>query len=548
MIPARPVVTMGNDTRTWDDEADVIVAGFGGAGACAALEAAENGADVLVLDRFNGGGATYMSGGVMYCGGGTDPQKQAGFDDTPENMAAYVAMEAGDVVRPETIAAFAGQSTETVRWLEKQGVRFGNGCCPYKTSYPIDAFGLYFSGNESYPPYNRAARPAPRGHRAVGVGFAGVNFFQPLEDSVRRRGIRLHCQSRLTRLFTDSSGRVTGVEALCIPEGSLPQRLHRILGRVAYRLRYMTFAWAPSVYLFRWIAMFLELWARPRRVRARKGVILAAGGFVRNRQMLARYAPEFLRGSPIGAVAEDGSAILLGQSVGGALAAMNSVSAWRFINPPLSFVRGILVDQQGRRICNEQLYGAQLGDKMVRNHGGKGYLILDEALWQKAYTELGPGKTQWFQDLPAYTNLLLNHRKAPTIRKLAARYGIDPDGLEATVASYNEIARGGGQDPTGKAPEVLQPLTPPFRAVNCSLDSFLFTCGIITMGGLAVDEASGEVKRPDGSVIPGLYAAGRSAVGLTSRNYVSGLAIADAVFSGRRAGRHAASVPSAPPA
>jgi 3-oxo-5alpha-steroid 4-dehydrogenase len=62
----------------------------------------------------------------------------------------------------------------------------------------------------------------------------------------------------------------------------------------------------------------------------------------------------------------------------------------------------------------------------------------------------------------------------------------------------------------------------------------------ITLGGLIVDERSGMVKRLDGTLIPGLYAAGRTAVGLASGSYVSGLSIGDCVFSGRRAGRSAA--------
>lgn len=533
---------MTEDRQSWDDEADVIVVGLGGAGACAALEAAERGADVLVLERFNGGGATRMSGGVMYSGGGTPAQKVAGFDDTPENMAAYLRMEAKDVVSPETIATFCRQSAENLLWLQKQGVHFGTACFPHKTSYPPDPYYLYFSGNESFPPYNEAARPAPRGHRAMGLGMPGANFYAPLHQSLLTHGVRVRTQSHVTRLLTDASGAVTGVESMCIPEGTVPAKLHRFVSHAAYKLRYPSFAWPPFIYIFRLLAVLLELWSQPRRIRARKGVILSTGGFARNRALMARFAPEFLPGKAIGAVADDGSGILLGQSVGGALGSMNSVSAWRFINPPFSFVRGIFVDQQGKRICNEQFYGAQLGDRMVRQHGGRGYLIVDESLWSKAFTELGPGKTQWFQDLPGYTNLLLNYRRAPTIRELAARYRIDPDGLEATLNAYNENARAGGADPLGKAPEMLQPLNPPFRAVNCSLDSFLFACGIITMGGLLVNEVSGQVKRADGSSIPGLYAAGRTAVGLTSTNYVSGLAIADAVFSGRRAGRHAASV------
>jgi len=68
----------------WDVQADVVVVGFGAAGACAALEAAAAGRRVLVLDRFDGGGATALSGGVVYAGGGTPQQRAAGVGDSAE--------------------------------------------------------------------------------------------------------------------------------------------------------------------------------------------------------------------------------------------------------------------------------------------------------------------------------------------------------------------------------------------------------------------------------------------------------------------------------
>jgi 3-oxo-5alpha-steroid 4-dehydrogenase len=527
-------------TEEWDDEVDVVVVGFGGAGACAAIEAAENGADVMLLERFNGGGATRMSGGVIYCGGGTEYQKSAGFNDTPENMAAYLKMEAKDIVNEETIRRFSRESTENLLWLEKHGVRFGKRYCPYKTSYPIDAFGLYFSGNESFPPYSDTARPAPRGHRVVGTGLPGGNLFKPLKESALKKEIRIRYQSRVKTLFTDSSDMDTGVEVSSFSRGTITQRLHRLLDHAAYHLRYLTLAWPAFGNIFSFSSALLERRGRPYRVKARKGVIIAAGGFIRNRKMVARYAPAFRTGTPLGTVGDDGSGIQLGQSVGGDVGAMDSVSAWRFINPPLSFVQGIFVDQQGNRICNEQYYGAQLGDKMVKHHKGKGFLIIDKALWKKSFSEVGPGKAQWFQTLPALANLLLNNRKADSVRQLATRCGIDPDRLATTVESYNKTAQNSHRDPMGKAPEMLHPLSPPFYAINCSLDSRLHACATTTMGGLRVDEITGQVKRSDGSLVEGLYAAGRSAVGLTSANYVSGLSIADAVFSGRRAGRYAA--------
>jgi 3-oxo-5alpha-steroid 4-dehydrogenase len=536
---------MSTETQSpvkWDEETDVVVVGFGGAGACAAVEAAENGADVIVLERFNGGGATRMSGGIIYCGGGTAYQKNAGFDDTPGSMAAYLKMEAGDVVSEDTIARFCRESAENLLWLEKHGVEFGGRFYPFKTSYPpTDAFGLYFSGNEPFPPYSNAARPAPRGHRAAGTGMPGGNLFKPLRKAAIENKVRMRCQSQVRRLLTDSSGRVTGVQVSSLPPEGMANRLHRLLDRAAYRLRYATLAWPPFGNVFAFLSGLLERRGKAYTVKARKGVVLAAGGFIRNAEMVARYASAFRSGTPMGTVGDDGSGIQLGQSVGGAVGAMDSVSAWRFINPPLSFVQGILVDQQGNRICNEQYYGAQLGDRMVRHHNGKGFLIIDKALWIKSFSEAAPGKVRWFQTVPALTNLLLNNRKANSLRKLATRCDIDPDRLANTVESYNEIARNGGEDSMGKAPEMLRPLNPPFYAINCSLDSRLNMCAVSTMGGLVVDESTGQVKRPDGSVIEGLYAAGRSAVGLPSTNYVSGLSIADAVFSGRRAGRHAAS-------
>ncbi len=80
-------------------------------------------------------------------------------------------------------------------------------------------------------------------------------------------------------------------------------------------------------------------------------------------------------------------------------------------------------------------------------------------------------------------------------------------------------------------------MKPPFVGINISLDAF--AGATLTLGGLVVNEESGEVKREDGSEIHGLYAAGRTAVGVSSFGYVSGLSIADCVFSGRRAANHA---------
>jgi 3-oxo-5alpha-steroid 4-dehydrogenase len=80
----------------------------------------------------------------------------------------------------------------------------------------------------------------------------------------------------------------------------------------------------------------------------------------------------------------------------------------------------------------------------------------------------------------------------------------------------------------------------PIYAINMSMSNRHALTKFMTLGGLKVDEDSGAVVRDDGTPIPGLYAAGMAAVGLHSNGYISGLSIADGVFSGRRAGRNAA--------
>ncbi len=100
----------------------------------------------------------------------------------------------------------------------------------------------------------------------------------------------------------------------------------------------------------------------------------------------------------------------------------------------------------------------------------------------------------------------------------------------------------GKPDRFGKSDELRTPIVrAPFYAVDCSAGaSRAFPFFFITLGGLVVDERTGAVKRESGDAIDGLYAAGRAAVGLCSNSYVSGLSLADAVFSGRRAGAAAA--------
>ena len=529
---------MGAAPGQWDFEADVVVVGFGAAGACAALEARQQGASVLVLDRFHGGGATAASGAVVYAGGGTPYQKQAGFEDTPEDMYRYLKQEVGDAVSDATLRRFCDESAANLAWLEEAGVPFEASLCPFKTSYPPDQYYLYFSGNEQVARYKAQAKPAPRGHRAKGPGISGLTLFDALHRAALQRGIQVHCQAEVQRLARSPEGHLLGVEGRALKPGSFWAWLH---GQLSYlNAKATTYAPDASKRLTSVLEQITRAHAAPFRARARKGVILSAGGFAFNAERVRQYAPIYLRSLPLGTVADDGAGIALGESAGGTTARMDRFSMWRFYVPPEALMRGVLVNRQGRRICAEDLYGATQGNYIVQE-GGDAFLVFDAATYQKAMSTLRK-ESALFQVLAMLLMLVIGHKKAPTLRALAAKIGVSAEGLEATVRDYNVAASNGKGDALGKAEKYLAPqATPPFYAVDCSLDSRNGVPGtMLSLGGLVVDEETGEVRRAGGSNIPGLYAAGRSAVGVCSEQYVSGLSIADCVFSGRRAGRHAA--------
>jgi 3-oxo-5alpha-steroid 4-dehydrogenase len=211
---------------------------------------------------------------------------------------------------------------------------------------------------------------------------------------------------------------------------------------------------------------------------------------------------------------------------------------WRFLSPPPALLHGVLVDADGKRIGDESRYGAATGAEIVRR-GGRAWLFADRATIAEARRQL-PASTLWFQRLQASYLLTFGRVTAGTVAGAAARAGVDPDGLAATVAAYN--AGAGADDQTGKPADQVRPQDqPPFSLIDYSIRPMMLNpTPVLTLGGLVVDQQTGAVLRADGTPVPRLFAAGRSAVGLCSRSYVSGLSIADCVFSGRRAGRHAA--------
>ena len=520
-------------------EYDVIVVGFGAAGAAAAIEAADRGARVLVLDRGYGGGATAYSGGIVYAGAGTAEQRAGGYEDSVENMRAYLEQEVAGAVKPETLMRFCEQSPGLIDWLKAQGVEFRGGTVPsYKTSYPTDDHYLYYSGNEKAYPYADHAQPAPRGHRVLAPGMSsGRVLFEHLRDSALAKGVQFIPLAHVDSLIQAEDGRVTGVRYTVLNTKHRNARRHRRINKATGKLG----TWMPSV-----VAGAVDRGERLRaeasvRAEARAGaVILAAGGFINNRDWVKRYAPEFLKISPLGTVGDDGTGIRLGLDAGGVTDKMGNVTAWRFLSPPSAFLEGLTVGADGRRIVNEDLYGATHGNVMMREFGGTGWAIYDAATWRKIKAQI-KDQTHVFQRLQIWYLRSIGHKKAASIEGIAEKNGIDVTGLRKTVDEYNRGIASGAGDPAHKDPALCPSLEHgPFYSINISTDSSLFyPIPGLTLGGLVVDEDAGAVVHRDGGVVPGLYAAGRTAVGVCSNSYVSGLSISDCVFSGRRAGADA---------
>ncbi|KAF5011953.1 hypothetical protein FDECE_1959 [Fusarium decemcellulare] len=493
-------------------DADIIVVGAGIAGVSASIAAAEKGASVVLVDSAHGGGATAQSGGVVYAGGGTDQQKAAGYGhDTPENMFCYLKEETNGAVDDETLRAFCDGSVSRLKWLESHGAKFDASLCPYKTSYPTDQYYLYFSGNEKSHPFNKVAKPVPRGHRTAHPGFSGGALWRPLFDSAMKLGVRFLPASKVERLLLDDQGSPRGIEFKHLDPSSKDFRRHRALTSWGKKLQ-LTLPEAADVLLNRADRIWSKE-SRPSSLEA-PAVILSAGGFAFNPDMRQQHAPDFSKVAPLGTRGDDGSGIRLGQSAGGSIDKMDNMSAWRFLYPPTALLEGVVVSQSGRRFSAEDVYGATLSDRMIRHHGSKAFLVLDSTQWAKTKNQLGK-QTQAELFLQRLHSLVWEHMKAPSIESLANKIGVNAATLQETINTYNEAIYDGKEDPMKKEAEYCTPiLTSPFYCLDISPKlKGVQTVHGLTLGGLRVDGKSGLVLRKDGTQIRGLYAAGRNAVG-----------------------------------
>ncbi len=467
-----------NEIAHWERSTDVLIVGLGGAGVCAALEASRLGADVLVLERTAaGGGTTALSGGLIYCGGGTSVQKACGFEDSPEEMFKYLMAACGPGPDETKIRLYSENSVEHFDWLVAQGVPFRGTFHPESGTEPPTQDGLIFSGSENAYPFSEIAKPAARGHHPAKEGAAGGFFMQKLLAALHKTNVTVQCNASCQSLVIDRDGAVVGA--------------------------------------------IVRIDQKEIAIRARRGVILAAGGFVNNKEMLRRYAPELLRCRfRVGCEGDDGSGIRMGLGAGADAIRMHAGSISLPYYPPKQLKKGILINRQGQRFINEDVYYGRAGEYALLRQEGKAYLIVDDEIYAKPLGGM---------ELVAV---------GETASEIETTLGLAPGSLQSTLDFYNTHAARGEDPLFHKGKTELKPLTQaPLGALDLTCEKAIYA--VFTLGGLrtAID---GEVFNPDGRMIPGLYAAGRTTSGLCAQGYSSGLSIADATYFGRRAGMAAA--------
>lgn len=268
-------------------------------------------------------------------------------------------------------------------------------------------------------------------------------------------------------------------------------------------------------------------------MRARK-TILAVNGFAADPALVKQYCPEIAGAQYFGALGSHGEAVRWGLKYGAALANMGAYQGYAAVAYPhgslLSWTTiekgGILVGADAKRFGDESL-GYSGFARIVLGQGEYAFAVFDQKIFEVAALE------EEFMELVRYGGV----KKAGDIAALAAMFDLDAGQLASTVAAYNAAAGGMAGDSQGRRNFGLGALQAPFY--GCRVVPGLFH----TQGGLRVDGFA-RVLKPDGTPIPGLFAGGGAAAGISGKQgalgYASGNGLLTAIALGRLAGLTAA--------
>src|ERR1700722_4297718 len=252
--------------------------------------------------------------------------------------------------------------------------------------------------------------------------------------------------------------------------------------------------------------------------------VIAPGGFVMNPEMVAEYTPALsAKLITLGSTYDDGLGIRLGMSVGADLKHMDEPFITAPFYPPSVLITGLIVNSRGMRFVAEDSYHARTSQFVLEQAGSAAYLIVDSAHVEQPQMPLVPV-------LDGYE----------TAAEMEAGLGLPARSLETALARYNHHAARGEDPDFHKSPDWLAPQDQGPWAVFDLRPGHALYAGF-TLGGLRTT-VDAQVQRPDGSVIPRLYAAGACASNIAQdgKGYGSGTQLGEGSFFGRRAGRHAA--------
>ena len=410
---------MSIKTITYNKETDVLVIGGGLAGLCAAIEAANAGAEVTLLEKLNEcGGSSVLSGGLLAFSG-TDMQKAAGINDSDEQLYDDIRRAGGQQNVEALVRTYVAHQLSAYTWLKNLGTQF--------ISVELGA-----------------GQGQPRAH-----SLRSIDFMALMEQRARETG-------KVKIIF-----------------GAAAERLHRVDGRVE--------------------GVAARINGKPTHIRARRGVVLAAGGFSRNAEMVNLFVPHQAKCVYRGA---------------------------------------ILVNKQAQRYVDESKSYKLLGDAVLTQTDATSFQIFDQGVMD---TSSDTAPLFKFKEALALGRLL----SEPTLAALAKRIGVDAATLSATVERYNGFVRVGKDDDFGRVGlstsygKLVELKRGPWYA-------YPSTSGLIaTYCGLTVDTEA-RVIDVFGEAIDGLYAVGEMTGGFHGVAYMTGSSLGKCVIFGRIAGRNAA--------
>jgi len=552
----------------WDKEVDVVVVGSGAGGLLAALVAAKNHAEVLVVEKDRRwGGTSATSGGGIWIPG-SDQAKAAGFKDNLEDAFTYLRALSSDNVPDELIRAYVNEAAPMLRWVTANTeVRYtaqpypdyhaenpGGSAAGYRTHLPD-----MFDGGLLGADLKTQRMPSPA---ASMWGFLQWTFAETYQLLYRTKGWAVQLGINLAKYWLDWPLRFTSRKDRRLTLGNaLTGGLRHALNQTGTPVWLAT----PMKELVteggKVTGLVVEHKGRPMRIRARKGVVLAAGGFDKNQALRDANSPLYGNAYLSGGVTSNtGDALVAGQAIGART--LNLQSAWA---APVFYVPGedrgrlatieralpgcIMVNQSGKRYLNEAASYHVVGQQMARRHAECGDASPSWMIFDYRYRHLYPMgpllplMPDWMQ--PGAVKTIM--RKGATIEALAAEIKVDPATLAATVAEFNAHAAKGEDpafhrgepaydkmygDPRNQPNPCLRPLTDaPFYAMP------IYPGDIGTNGGLLTN-ARAQVLGEDGKPIGGLYAIGNTAASAMGESYPgAGVTIGPAMTFGYIAAR-----------